>query len=1216
VSLAESFAGTSRFRILRRLGMGGMGVVYEALDQERNTRVALKTLRLLEPQLLLRFKQEFRALQGLDHPNLVSLLELHSEGGSWFFTMELIEGVDILRWVRNEESVIRDSDAETEENISPSMVTEPGGRSEMRRLVSGRFDERRLRSSLSQLAMGLARLHDAGKVHRDIKPSNILVRPDGRVVILDFGLVAELDHGRTSDSSVVGTVDYMAPEQAAGQAVGAPADWYSVGVLLYEALTGITPFSGSPLTVLQEKQVHTPRPPSSYVDCPPDLDELCMRLLAIDPEMRPDEALLISGSPAKKSLPAHQSFIGRARELQLLDDAFEEVKRGQQVQLFIDGPSGVGKSALVRQFTRRLPPDVVVLTSRYYEREVVPFRALDAVMDALAQHLIKLPSDAAAAILPIDTGVLAQQFPSLRGVEAVSRGAFRPAPLDPQEQRTRVFGAVREMMIRLSRRSPVVVVIEDVQWADPDSRVIFIEAMRGPDGPHLLAISTHRSRPGDPTVSERALAYLRQLGPVRHLELGRLLPDDAKELAARLIGSIGDAPQLNPQLLAEEADGHPLFIDTLVRHALAHGGDTKVRLDDALAARIDSLEERARHLLELIALSAGPLGHHDAQRSTGLDSPELSRALTALRQEHLVRPTRERDQDAYEPHHDRVRELTAKRLDSPRRRGRHEELARALEASGYADPDSLFAHWRAAGRLDRATEYGAQAAARASAALAFDRAARLYKEVISLRSDRKLLVSLGDALANGGRGPEAAEIYRAALAGASRDEEWELKRKIAEQLLRSGRIDEGMAAVRAVLDAVGLTLPKTPRRALALLVLNRARIRMRGLGFRERPLSEVPPALLSRIDTTWSVSGVLGMVDTIRGAYFQALHLRLALRAGEPFRVARALGLEVAFSAVDGGRSAKYTASVVARAEALTKRVDDPYVTGWHLGTAGLAAALEGRWRVGMQLSREAEELIRSRCGNIAWELSSFQFFHVYSLWHLGKMREMQERVPKYLREASERGDLYGAATNRLALANMIWLCADRPDEAQRQVAEALAHWSRDGFQLEHYWAMLASANAELYSGDAEAAWKRVQASWKKMAATLLLRVQLTRIEAQHLLARMAIAQGSPELLKSARKNSANIKSEKMPWATPLAHLIDAGAFAVEAKNDEAARALELAIAGCEATEMALYAYCARRQLAKLRGDQQGLAAADDWMRGEAIVRPDRMTQLLIPGFK
>jgi tetratricopeptide (TPR) repeat protein len=1026
----------------------------------------------------------------------------------------------------------------------------------------------------------------------------------------------------------------MAPEQAAGRNVGAPADWYSLGVLLYEALTGRTPFFGNPLAVLQEKQHKLPPRPRTFADCARDLDELCMDLLAIDPADRPSEDALRARVGAEltrarpRSTPVSQSFVGRTRELEQLGEALEEVRRGREALVLVDGPSGVGKSALVRQFVRKVAdqsPNTVVLTSRYYEREAVPFRALDAIMDAVANYLMRIPPEVAEGILPLDTGVLAQQFPSLRGVEAVSRGEFRPAPLDPTEQRVRVFSAVRELFVRLARRRPVVLVIDDVQWADPDSRLAFAEAMRAPGGPPLLAIATHRSDPDHPKASERALEYLRKIGNLHHLKLERLPPDDARELASRLLRG---ADGVSAAALAEEAGGHPLFIDALVRHALHFGAHAagSVRLDEALGARIDELDETARNVLELVALSTGPLGHEEALRAAGLDQAMLSRAVGALRVQHLVRSTRARDQDAYEPHHDRVRELTWTRLPEETRQSRHQALARALEASGRGDPEALFAHWRGAGRIDRAVPFGVQAAARASEALAFDRAARLYREAIALSNDtgerRKLFVSLGDALANGGRGADAAEAYTNALPGAPRDEARELKRRIAEQLLRSGRVDAGLEAVRAVLAEVGLTMPKTPRRALLSLLKNRALLRMRGLGFRKRTLSEVPPALLTRIDICWSVAGVLGMVDTIRGANFQTVHLRLALGAGEPFRVARALALEGAFSAASGGPTAKRTAHIFEGAGALAAEVGDPYVIGWARGTAGVAAALEGRWQEGLRLTKEAEEIFLAKCGNIAWELSTFQFFLVYSLAFMGRMRELCGRVPESLRRAEERGDLYGAAAHRLALANLVWLCADDPAEAHRKIREAMAYWSRTSFQVEHFWEMLAGAQAELYAGDNRAAWTRVRTVWEKMAASLILRVQLSRIEAVHMRARAALALAREQaderatLLEVTRKDARALLREKMPWSTPLAHLLLGGVFSVEGRKEEAAASLETGIAGLDAADMALYAQGARRQLARLRGDRAGVEAVDSWMIAESIQRPDRMSALLVPGFE
>ncbi len=227
------FRGTRRFQVLRRLGTGGMGVVYEAIDRETGASVALKTLRAPSAESLLRLKREFRALQDLRHPNLVSLGELVEDGGVWFFTMELIQGVNFVDYVRPDWRERRRhprvvADADTAELAPgdpwPQAIAAADG--------NPGHDGARLRRGLAQLARGLCALHDAGMVHRDVKPSNILVTDAERVVLLDFGLVADAGPGRGwTEDNVVGTALYMAPEQAAGRPVGPEADWYGVGVL-------------------------------------------------------------------------------------------------------------------------------------------------------------------------------------------------------------------------------------------------------------------------------------------------------------------------------------------------------------------------------------------------------------------------------------------------------------------------------------------------------------------------------------------------------------------------------------------------------------------------------------------------------------------------------------------------------------------------------------------------------------------------------------------------------------------------------------------------------------------------------------------------------------------------------------------------------------------------------------------------------------------------
>src|SRR5262245_3405468 len=176
---------SSRFSLVRKLGQGGMGVVYEAVDVERGARVALKTLPRFHPVALYRFKQEFRTLANLAHESLVPLYELISDGTTWFFTMELIEGVDFLTYVHRTVSGA-EADDETHGGLEPKCWADPD----------------RLRSTMRQIVEGVLHLHDHGILHRDLKPSNVLVRRDGRVAILDFGLVTQLDAVGGQDETI------------------------------------------------------------------------------------------------------------------------------------------------------------------------------------------------------------------------------------------------------------------------------------------------------------------------------------------------------------------------------------------------------------------------------------------------------------------------------------------------------------------------------------------------------------------------------------------------------------------------------------------------------------------------------------------------------------------------------------------------------------------------------------------------------------------------------------------------------------------------------------------------------------------------------------------------------------------------------------------------------------------------------------------------------
>ncbi len=1253
VQPAKEFTGTDRFTIRRRLGAGGMGVVYEAHDQLMKKTVALKTLSRAEPDLIYRFKREFRTLADVSHPNLAALYELMSQGRHWFFTMELIKGTTFIKYVRPEDENRRikdqwaalrarddrvSSEAETQEFDSSFLSMQSGEMPALDDLpiLSSpfRLDEQRLRLALRQLAEGVQHLHEIGKLHRDIKPSNVLVTDEGRVVILDFGLVEDVEPA-THDALIVGTPDYMSPEQGAQSPISTASDWYSVGVMLYEALTGRLPFTGKFYDVVLRKQTRRPLPPIEFNrSAPMDLNDLCMQLLQRRAKKRPTGNQILralQGGRTQVSVPAAQvaeaAFVGRERQLAELQAALRASREGHTVSVYIRGLSGMGKSTLVRTFLQQVrdSSDAIILQGRCYERESVPYKALDGVVDSLSKYLAALPPTKAAVLMPRRAPALARVFPVMLQVDAIfDERSAKSETADLFTLRRHAFEALRELLTAVARESPLIIWIDDLQWADSDSVRLLEDLLRPPDGPALLLIGSFRAEDADTKPFLKQLLQNAGSENSRELLLNRLSDAEAIELVEAIFASAQLASQEFAAAIVQEAAGDPFLIEQLCHYAMMseRRGTAGVTLTTMLEERIRQLPAASRALLDTLAVAARPVNQDVAFSACGVEGEDLQ-LLSAVRAARLVRS----GSTAYaiELYHDRIGETLRLLLPDDERRQIHRRLAQAIEARGFDDPQALYHDYLGAGDTGRAAFHAEAAARKAASALAFDRAALYFRRALELMPpDAKVVesrIGLGDALANAGRPAEAATEFLAAAKESNPHHALELRQRAGAQLLMGGHLREGLAVFEDVLKAAGFKLPKGPKRALLRLLIRRGWIRLRGLNFKERDVATISEADLQRIDTCWSVAAGLGVVDLIRGAEFQSRHVLFALRAGEVYRVARAMAFETVQTATRGGKAVERARALADRTEELANRSGHPHAKGLAIWARGLSAYLTGHWREAADLCERSAEVLRDQCQGATWELTVANRFMLTSMMFLGELIEVGRRVPQLLNAALEQGNLFAATDLRTRL-NPIWLAADDPDRARNEVIAAMTVWPREGFHLQHYTSLVALAQIELYTGDTEVAWKHIDGQLKPLDKSLLLRAQGLRIDVLHLRARLALASATgrvrEERLRIATAAADQIAAENMPWSDPLAQLIHAALARQNGDDSSAADLAAQAIAGFESVDMALYAEAARRRLGELLGGDRGrelIAQSEVWMTRQQIKNPAAVTNLMAPGF-
>jgi hypothetical protein len=1221
-----------------------MGVVYEADDLDRGQKVALKTIANPDIEKIYQLKREFRALADLSHPNLVALYDLVVAADSCFFTMELLDGVDLLThlWGRKVENP---ADLATPTvPMAPGARPPPTGPAHDSGIILSQSlpedtpcDLDRLRRALPQLARGLHALHSAGKIHRDVKPSNIQVTSDGRVVLLDFGLVAELERRQGSDGMIVGTVAYMAPEQCAGDVhLTAAADWYAVGVVLFQALTGRLPFEGVPTRILFEKQTEpAPRPSLLVQHVPRDLDELCADLLERDPADRPTGAELLGRlgvtdtdriNTPLVSITREGGFTGRETELAMLEAALAPLARKRASVALVRAPSGMGKTSLVSRFLERLRathPNALLLRGRCLEREDVPYKAIDHLIDELSDWWIEQEPKAAQALLPHDAHLLPTLFPMLDRVPAIADAPRTRIVADPQARRTHAFDALRETLQRLGDRHTVVLFLDDMQWVDRDTTALLADLMRAPDPPPVLLVLSTRVENSEPVVD-----LVRRMDAAQWLiDLGPLSDTAAVAIA---VSHLGEGNRETAMQLVREADGSPLFLIELTRYLHGRSIDEIAGkgLDAMLAERIDSLGESARMIAEIVAIAGEPVTRTLLAQVSGVPAAELSRQLSLLRAQRVVRMSGSRAEDTIEPYHARVRSAVLAQLALDRRARHHRGLATALSGKGTAQ--ELARHWYGAGDLEHAAGYARRAGDEARAKLDFDLSSRWY--AISLEgpqwteAERRVLrTQLADAMADAGRPRDAADQFLVAASGADAATTLELRRRAAGALLQSGYVTEGLALTRTVLAGVGLTMTRTPLRGLLWMVLRRAWLRLRGLGFRVRSLAEISQAELTRVDVCEGVSFGLALVDTFRSMDFGTRFLLSALRLGERWRVSRAIALETDHLAA--AAKSDRAVRLLARLEQLTTTLDEVPAVPQLMTTRGFVDFfVHSRFRSALTHFSEAIASYRSMVGRAGFELDTVSIFCCWALYYLGEIGELSRRVPAMAEAATRNGNRYTAVTLRCAFS-IAWLARFEPDAIEAELDAALGSWSStDGsYQLQHLFALASRLDLALYRRRPEAATPRIAPEWKQIRRSLVDRPPLQGMVLRSTLLRHAVAcanQAAPgssrrrEALAEAKSHLRSFPRTQVPVIGHCAMMFDGLIAEAEGRPDEAIARYRAALPGLEQTDTHLFAYATRHRLGRLIGGDEGARLSRDvrqWLERESVREPETMLDMLLP---
>lgn len=1193
-----------------------MGQVYEAFDRSTQSLVALKTLQRITPGGIYRLKREFRAFSGVTHENLVRTFELFEDGGAWFFTMELVRGVPLDAYVARAKS------------------------------------ELTLRRLLGQLVAGVAAIHAAGKVHRDLKPSNVLVNEHERLTILDFGLVSEtkerpFNDGDTRDGAIVGTPAYMAPEQRLGQATAA-SDMYALGLILWQLLAFDEADPRTHVGQFSFGGQDGPAPSSLRPGVPADLDALCVRLLRRDPTQRPTAAEVqqllpppVPRTRASVENPAQSKLLGRESQVEQLAAALEAAALGAPQVVLVEGPSGIGKSSLLGQFVNQVRQSgrALAFEGHCYENESVPYKGVEAIVDEIARYLGSTPHG--QSLIPAGIAALARVFPTVARVEAVAQ-LLPSSPLasDEQSLRDEAFRCLRELLMRCSADRPLLICLDDAQWADEDTAALLGYALSSPRGTRILFVAACRTDAEPTGFVPRFVTACKS----NALLLGRIalppLPDDA---AQQLVTSLLADPVRSALVLAE-AQGHPFLLHEYCRFFadLRHEPAT-TSVSGVILARMAGLGGAARMLVELVALAATPLQRRTILHALG--SPEelsFEGTVASLCDARLLRPCTGSSRESLICYHDRVRTAVVGALDESQRRAIHERLLDALRLTHATDLEALALHSAGAGRFRDAATLAERAGDNAMVNLAFHRAACRYRDSLQwgadLESQGALHVKLAQSLAKAGHGVAAADAYiLAARQPANARLAYELRTKAAEQYLITGHNREGTRLLNALLSEKRVGVPATRWGPYVPYLIERTRLkwalaRQRRMSARELrsgiPLTAVPDGAYpttalarQRLEVCRVAACTFGITDIVQGAAYATRHLRLAIAAGDASHVLHGLGTELVAVASAGPKARPQVWGLIQSAQPWRRRADTPAIAYFE-ATCGAARVLMGDFVAGAELAERAELELRSRCSGVTRELNIARTFMAIAWAATGELRLLSERVPHWLRDARERADVYAATHLSLTLP-LTFLAADDVSAALKTVTDAEHAWRAERFDQVALNICDVRTAIELYRGPDPAALRSLRQRYGQALRTPLAYAHGNRVFSHYFagccdLGLLDLKDPDAGSLARVARHAAVLRKDRAAYARGYGALLAAAVHFRRGATAAALSELESGSLELQSAGATLVAVAAQLRLGRLLGGHTEAArvtTALEALRVRGVLCPERFAAALLPGF-